>query len=172
MFQERLLIWLLGSGVYLVLHALVYLVVLRSIETFRRERGIFAYHALSAIVVALSVLVGAALAPSWEALATVVAVVCLHGIYSMTFLEVWSLSQGSYSLTILRTVEESPPGTPIDEAGLEAVGIGKRQQRLDGITAIGLARRHADTLALTSLGMVVASGLGLIAWLANVRQDA
>jgi hypothetical protein len=166
------LTWLLGSGAYLAVHALVYLVVLRSHTTFRRERGIFGYHAGSAVVVSLAVLIGAALAPAWEALATVVAVVCLHGIYSMTFLEVWSLSQGSYSLTILRTIEDGPPGTPIDEASLEAVGIGKRQQRLDGMTAIGLARPQGDKLALTPLGMLVANGLGLVAWLANVRQDA
>jgi len=85
--------WLLGSLAYLVLHALVYLVVLRTRDAFRSERGVFMYHAASAVVVTLAVLIGAAQA-SWmdglaiETLATVVAVVCLHGIYSMTFLEV------------------------------------------------------------------------------------
>ena len=157
---------------YLGLHALLYLLVLRSRETFRSERGIFLYHAASTIVVSLAVLVTGALAPSWESLATILAVVCLHGVYSITFLEIWSLSQGSYSLTILRTVEESAPGAPIDEARLEAVGVGKRQQRLDGMAGIGLARRHGDKLELTALGVLVASGLGLVAWLANVRQDA
>ena len=164
--------WLLGSLAYLALHLVLYLVVLRIREAFRSERGIFLYHALSAAVVTLIVLLGVALAPSFGALAVAVAIICLHGIYSMTFLEVWSLSQGSYSLTILRAVESSPPGTRLDEPSLEAVGVGKRQQRLSVMLALRLARLDDEEVSLTALGTLVASGLGLIAWLANVRQDA
>src|SRR3954454_15181823 len=102
--------WFLGSLIYLALHALVYATVLRPRDAFRRERGIFAYHALSAVGVTLVVLARLALAPSLDTLATFVAVVCLHGIYSTSFLEVWSLSQASYSLKILRHVEETGEG--------------------------------------------------------------
>jgi hypothetical protein len=146
--------------------------VLRKVDAFRSERGVFAYHAISAAAVSLTALLVAALAPSFDALAMLVAVVCLHGIYSMTFLEVWSLSQGSYSLTILSAVDHSPPGTPLDEPRLEAVGVGKRQQRLSGMTELGLARIDDEDVSLTPFGTLVGSGLGLIAWLANVRQDA
>lgn len=166
------MVWFLGSFAYLALHALMYFAVLRQHDTFRRERGIFLYHAVSAVLVTLAVLGQFVLTPTFESLATVCAVVCLHGIYSMSFLEVWSLSQGSYSLRIMRHVDAIGAGVPLDTAMLEEAGVSHRTQRLDGLAALGIAQQHGETLALTAFGSLVASALASIAWLANVRQTS
>jgi hypothetical protein len=163
-------VWLLGALVYLALHALLYATVLRSRDTFRRERGIFAYHALSAFFVSLTVLVGLALTSSSDVLVTIVAVVCLHGIFSTSFLELWSLSQGSYSLKILRHVATADAGDPVNMAVMEDAGIAHRTHRLEALTTLRIARRRGDALELAPLGQVAAGVLALIAWLANVRQ--
>jgi hypothetical protein len=165
-------IWFLCAAVYLALHALLYVTVLRSRDTFRRERGIFAYHAVSTGLVSLTVLVGLLLAPSFEALATLVAVICLHGIYSTTFLEVWSLSQGSYSLKILRHVASVGDGVAVDTSALEDVGVAHRTHRLEALTTLRIARLDDGVLELTTFGRVIANALASVAWLANVRQTA
>ena len=166
------MIWLLGALAYLTLHAVVYATVLRSRDTFRRERGIFAYHAVSAALVSLLASGALIATPSLEGLATVVAVVCLHGIYSTSFLELWSLSQGSYSLKILRHIATRDTHDPLDTSALENTGIAHRTHRLEALTAAGLTRQRGGQLELAPLGRAVAGALGLVAWLANVRQAA
>jgi hypothetical protein len=165
-------IWFLCAVGYLALHALLYVVVLRTRDTFRRERGIFAYHAISTVLVSLVVLVALLVTPSFEGLATLVAVICLHGIYSTSFLEVWSLSQGSYSLKILRHIASLGDSAAVDTAALEDAGVAHRTHRLEALTTMRIARLEGDVLALTVLGRLAASVLASIAWLANVRQTA
>jgi hypothetical protein len=164
--------WFLGALAYVALHALVYATALRSRDTFRRERGIFAYHAVSAALVSVLALGSLIARPSFESLAMAVAVVCLHGIYSTSFLELWSLSQGSYSLKILRHIAAADTPNALDTSVLEDVGIAHRTHRLEALTSARLTRQRDGQLELAPLGRAVAGALGLIAWLANVRQTA
>ena len=94
-------------ALYLAAHLLLYVAVLRHLPAFRREQTIFAYHALSAVLVTASaVVVPLALGTGFDA-EWFVAVVALHGIYSVSFLELWSLAEGGYSLQILERLDRA-----------------------------------------------------------------
>lgn len=170
---------LLGwSVVYVVGHLLLYVLVLRRRDAFRSERVIFRYHVLSALLLTAVALTGlAATVAGWLApgsgvnLDTAVAVVALHGTYSLSFLEVWSLAEGGYSLQILEHVRSAEQaGRPLDVAALRAIGSAKQASRLDGLGRLGLVRQHGEQIELTGVGRVIAAVLASIAWLTNVQD--
>jgi hypothetical protein len=152
-------------------HLLLYFAVLRHLPAFRGERTIFLYHALSAIGVTLVVVVSLLVPGSGIDLEWAVAIVALHGIYSVSFLEVWSLADGGYSLQILEHVQRADRlGERPDVEALRAIGIAKQGNRLAGLAAIGLVRQEAGRVSLTAAGRVVASFFALLAWLAHTQD--
>lgn len=164
-------LWLIGIALYLGGHLLLYCLIMRRLPLFARENVIFLYHALSTAVV-VAVAFGLALArgsPTGWLIG--LAVTSLHGIYSLSFLELWSLAEGSYSLSILAAF-----GTPADGekgiglAALDRIGSRKRASRLESLGRLGLVRARGDRWELTSRGRAVAAGLSLVAWLANLKK--
>jgi hypothetical protein len=165
------LTWLAWGAAYLAGHLGVYFLVVRHARATSRELAIFLYHLASAagtaLVLLLALLAGP---PGGPDLATAVGIVALHGIYSTSFLELWSLSEGGYSLTIMAHVERARARRhPVHVAGLRQLGRWKQATRLGGLERLGLIRRERGHVALTPLGRVVAWGLALIAWAANIR---
>ena len=157
-------------AVYFAAHLLLYAVVLRRLPAFRREDVIFKYHALSAVAVTLSVAAGWLLGWGIDA-DTAVAVVGLHGLYSVTFLELWSLAEGGYSLQILEGLAGAERrGEPADVEALRAIGAAKQGHRLAGLASIGLVRYEGSRVGLTGAGRLVASAFALLAWLTNVKD--
>ena len=157
--------------VYLAAHLLLYVVVLRRLPAFRREGVIFAYHALSAVAVTLVVLLEPLVLGVPFDFERIVAVVGLHGIYSTSFLELWSLAEGGYSLQILERLDRAERrGEPADIEALRAIGAAKQGNRLAGLSSIGLVRQTAGRVELTGTGRAVASVLALLAWLTNVQD--
>jgi hypothetical protein len=156
---------------YLAAHLLLYFVVLRNLSAFRDERTIFLYHALSAIGVSLAVVVSLFVPGSDADLEWVVAIIALHGVYSVTFLEVWSLAEGGYSLQILEHLKRAEClGEPPDVEALRAIGIAKQGDRLAGLAGLGLVRQESGSVSLTATGRVVASCFVLLAWLTHVQD--
>ncbi len=157
--------------VYLAAHLILYFAVLRHLPAFRAERTIFLYHALSAIGVSLVVLIGLFVPGSGTDLTWAVAVIALHGVYSTTFLELWSLAEGGYSLQILEHVERAERlGQAPDAEALRAIGIAKQGNRLAGLASIGLVRQEDGRVSLTAAGRLVAACFAFLAWLTNVRD--
>jgi hypothetical protein len=80
-------------------------VIVRGGTSVASERGIFRFHVASfaalAILLAAFVAAGASIGTSAGALA-------LHGIYSLSFLELWSLSEGGFSVTGLLRLSRKP----------------------------------------------------------------
>src|SRR5215210_578880 len=100
-----------------------------------------------------------------------VAIVGLHGLYSVTFLELWSLAEGGYSLQILEGLAGAERrGEPADIEALRAIGAAKQGNRLAGLASIGLVRYEGSRVALTGPGRLVASAFALLAWLTNVQD--
>jgi hypothetical protein len=101
-----------------------------------------------------------------------VAVVLLsaHGIYSLSFLELWSLTQGSYSLSILEKalVEPLTAQHESDIQELIEIGISKQQDRIIALQNLGLVKGYNNDFRLTSKGRKLASILSMIAWTANI----
>jgi hypothetical protein len=156
---------------YFAAHLLLYVAVLRSLPAFRREGVIFAYHALSAIGVTLTVLLSPLVFGTRFNLAWIVAIVAIHGVYSTTFLELWSLAEGGYSLQILEHLDRAERrGEPADLEALRAIGAAKQANRLAGLSSIGLVRQAGGRVELTGGGRLVASAFALLAWLTNAQD--
>src|SRR4029077_20843025 len=76
---------------------------------FQTERGIFLYHFISAVLFAAGALAAGIARFSDAAMAVSVGLIAVHGIYSTSFLELWSLAQGSYSISILTGIASQGP---------------------------------------------------------------
>jgi hypothetical protein len=163
---------LLACFAALVAHAVLYFAVLRDWPGLASEKAIFLYHMISAIALAgglgiWALAVGGSEVWTWFACA-----VMLHGIYSLSFLELWALADDSYSLAIMEIIDRG--GRASDPAlmqRLEAIGMGKQASRLDALRANGLVREIGDgSFTLTRVGRAaVVFGRALL-FLANVNK--
>lgn len=160
------------SGVfYLGTHLLFYILVLRHTLLFSREKVIFFYHASSALAMVCILLGIFAIVPQSGNLISAVGVMSLHGIYSLSFLELWSLAEGSYSLTILDRVDAAQAeGVGINLAELQRIGASKKKNRIEGLQRLRLVRRQGERFSLTVLGRLVALGLCIIARAVDLKK--
>jgi hypothetical protein len=157
----------LFSITYVACHLGLYTVVLRQTRAVRTERGIFAYHLASyGLLLALLVTAGfTGIAPA--AGPAVLFAAGLHGVYSLSFLEAWSLSQGSYSLRILDWIDRA--GGAADSATLaqlQTVGSSKHQDRAGDLLRLGLLAAKGR---LRPAGRVAARLLQGLLWLSHGR---
>jgi len=161
------------AGVYLAFHFLLYALLLRRRQAFTWERTIFAYHLVGALGLAGALAVWIMVAPQPGDALIALGVVALQGIYSLSFLELWSLAEGSYSISILERVErDGSAATPERLSDLNRIGMRKREDRLDGLRRLQLVRPRGNRIELTGLGRVISGGLRLIGWLAAARPGA
>jgi hypothetical protein len=149
----------------------LYTALRRRITWLTSERGILLYQALSSVVLIVVGFAAVSMHPNVEVVAGLVAATALHGIYSLSFLELWSLAEGSYSLSILERVEQATrQGEAVDVSGLEGLGGAKKEQRLGSLERLGLIRDTADQVTLTHRGQRVARILAGVARSAGVAR--
>ncbi len=154
---------------YFLTHFFLYVLALRHWEPLRKEKGIFLYHAIPAA--ALGVVCAGCIAIDPTQIPTAVLVLGLQGIYSLSFLEVWSLTQGGYSIRILDAVETArESGTVPDLNCCENFGTGKTTLRLGGLETLRMIRRGENGWQLTRLGRMSACSLLLLVRLVNHRN--
>ena len=152
-------------------HGAVYVAVLRHRPTFATSSAVFLYHLIFSGSTAILVTAWLILTNPADAGATGVACVSLLGIYSISFLELWALADGGYSVAILRYLEASP-GADEDQciAHFSRLGIAKQQQRLASIVTLGFARHAGDRLEVSGLGQWVAAAAGAVLRTCDIRQ--
>lgn len=156
---------------YLVVHFSLYVVVCRQRAAFQQERTIFCYHALPALGVTALCVLGVLADPSVDRCAEAAIIVGLQGIYSLSFLELWSLSQIGYSLAILACFQVAhDTGTQPDLGALERVGAAKKAGRIDGLQRLALVETHGALLRLTRRGHIVSAALLSVARLINLKR--
>ena len=156
---------------YLGVHLLLYVLLLRHTRLFLREKVIFLYHAFSALTVTGVLLGATAIATQCGGLVSAMAVISLHGIYSLSFLELWSLAEGSYSLSILDHVDAARGADAgIDLAELHRIGAVKKGSRIESLQRLRLVGRRGDRFGLTPLGRLGVVGLGIVLWAANLGK--
>lgn len=161
----------LFAGLYLPTHLTLYFIACRNQPAFRTERGILLFHLVSACALTLGAGSWAFLANpfSTSLLAAGVAAIFAHGIYSLTFLELWTLSQISFSQEVLdRATSSGISRTALDE--LAAIGDRKRVERIAGLHKSGLIVLRKGKWALTGRGRIVASGLAAVQALPSVQS--
>lgn len=152
--------------IWCVLHFLLF-VAARGFAKVRRERFAFLFHvvsfALLAAVAAYAVITGS------QPIVVGLGALAIHGIYSLTVLEVWSLSEGSYALSMLRRLADKPSDKAGIVAQFAALGESKRSSRLTALRDGGLIE-GAGTVALTKKGRVVALAIAALRRLANFEN--
>ncbi len=149
---------------YILAHLAAYIAFVRGSPWGKTERGIFLYHSCSFLTFAATTLVlctffgfGISL---W------ISVLALHGIYSLTFLELWSLTQGSYSLQLLEAAAKNGDLAHLRKLSeLRELGGSKIEQRLVSLSGLHLIRGQAKDITLTWLGSILASFFRLVVWL-------
>jgi hypothetical protein len=134
---------------YLVLHLSAYRFLLRTRwRVLQTEKGIFGYHAVS-FAVAFTAVSVALLAKSELNFDWLVFTIGAHGVYSLSFLELWSLTQGSYSLSLLAAVDRlGGEATDVRLQELSEIGRGKTNARTSDLARLGLMRPDGATLTL------------------------
>lgn len=152
---------------YLSIHFLLYALVLRNLRFFYQEKNIFLYHAISFLGVSAAGVGLVVLDPA--ALGRVTAAVSLHGIYSLSFLELWALSDGGYSLRILDQIDQR--GVAADFKSLEVLGASKKKYRLSSLERLGLLAPHPAGWMLTSRGRAVAGFLSFFVFISKQKDQ-
>lgn len=156
---------------YLVLHFTLFVFIFRHHPRFRSEGGVLLLHVASAVALVAGMLVWFGLSPSQTRLAFAVGAGAAHGIYSLSFLEIWALSDGGYSLRVLAAVVSRGQSTAAKlEAHFTALSSGKKEGRLDSLFELGLVQKDENTYALTPRGNVVAKFIAGIGYLAKLEK--
>jgi hypothetical protein len=147
-------------------HFLVFLVQ-RGTGALNRERAIFLFHAIP-FAVFLMLLV-AALVAGFLSFAEATGALSVHGIYSLTFLEFWSLAQGGYTVSLLRLLVPGPMTQETVLHELSLLGEKKREDRLLALECRKLIRRANECVTLTKRGKLIARVVLLLRWLSNAK---
>ena len=152
-------------------HGAVYVAVLRHLPAFATSIAVFLYHLVFSGSMAMLVVAWLILTNALDAGATAVACVSLLGIYSISFLELWALADGGYSLAILRYLE-AHPGADEQEciAHFARLGMAKQQQRLASVVTLRFVRRAGDRLEVSGFGQWVAAAADAVLRTCNIRQ--
>lgn len=159
-----------GLGCILVLlHLTFYLVLLRDWPALKNEKAIFLSHCGSFAALVFAAAASCILVPGEQMVKAALAALALHAIYSMSFLELWSLSQSSYSIAMLDAIEEQPDlNTEALTARFAATGKQKKEARLLGLERMGLLRRGRGRLELARRGWVAAALLLALRFIAKL----
>jgi hypothetical protein len=158
------------SIAYVATHLVLYVVIVRKRQV--HEAGIFLFHAGSFLVF-LTMLLGITLFSfSGGLLAGALAGVSVHAIYSLSFLELWALSDGSLSLRIMADVAGSGRSTRADIiARNHPTSDKKKQHRMETLMRLGLARKDGCDYHLTGHGRLLAAIFAAIAASADIHES-
>jgi hypothetical protein len=161
--------WILLAG-FIAAHVLAYIAVFRHLKVFAAERAIAIYHGLA--FAAVFVVVVVAFARGTIGFAASCGLLALQYLYSLSFLELWTLAEGSYSLQILlRVSRQASVSREEILASCEAIGADKKRNRLHDLQALGLIAQDPDgTFKLAAMGRMLVDMLSLIMRLTTIRE--
>ena len=167
------MIVIVGALAVVFLNLAGYFLYLRRRLMQDAEGAVLKYHVVS---FCLTAAICGALAVSMDrdGFAAWVAAVCLHAIFSMSFLELWSVSEGSFFLAVMDRLvawRKTGGGQPFDVSPLAEIGRRKRINRLDALLGKGWIAEKNGMLSLTGTGRAVAGAFNLLRWIMHVRKS-
>lgn len=156
---------------YLIFHFFLFVSYFRHRPAFRTEGGILLLHLISVVLLIILEILSCWPSPSQADFAFIIGSTAGHCIYSLTFLEIWALSEGGYSLRVLSEVVKNKHSTI---EGLEkhfaALSSGKKEERLDSLLVLGLVQKRQNTFSLTSRGKYLALFIAGICYLSQLDK--
>lgn len=163
---------LIYCGAYFALQFFLYFFLSKVFNYFTTERSIFLYHLASASFFTAVIGFWAATATSPDSWVWFTTAMMLHGIYSLSFLELWALADDSYSLAILAAIERTGSASEADLIGkLSAIGARKQRSRVNDLAGLGLIRGTASgEMLLTIAGRGFAFCAKILLFLTGVRR--
>jgi hypothetical protein len=97
--------------------------------------------------------------------------VAIHAIYSLSVLELWTLTEGSYAIAMLASLKHKPVTRAELAARFRPLGEQKRTARVEALEKSGAVRIDGE-LHLTLRGAHIARVVSLLRSLANIRDSA
>jgi membrane-associated HD superfamily phosphohydrolase len=151
----------------LSVHILLYFFFLR--KKVRTEVNILGYHILLSLFLAVITILF--LKSQYASYSAIILTVSIYGIYSLSFLELWTLSQISYSREILVKAKNGIISENNDYfVQLQNLGDQKRVARLNSLKSKRIIFIKNNTWHLTKLGQFIANILNIILWLPNIKN--
>lgn len=161
--SEWLPLWL--GACWCLCHLSGYVAIKRRINS---EFLVFQYHFQSFFASVLAVVI--LVAVEWVGITVGAGIIALHIIYSISFLEIWSFSQGSYSSQIIRNIAKNPGITAQQAIALMShIGNSKRLERVVALQRLRLIKDQEE-ISLTPAGRCVSNFILGICWLANWKD--
>lgn len=169
-FIANFMFWAL-IGIYIVVHFLLYTIYFRRKEYFGTEQGIFLFHLVPLVCLVAIAFVAFLRNPSNDSFALIVGAGAAHGIYSLSFIELWLLSEGGYSLRILSELVRRGASTTSElQQQFVDVSARKKQGRLESLVALKLIEHDQDRFGLSKRGMVLVKAMVLVVILAGYQS--
>jgi hypothetical protein len=164
--------WFMGTVLcYLALILLASLILPRIQGRFATERGILQMHVSSFVCFAAGLFFYFYFAPSEERAAEAVGALAAHVILSISFLEVWSLTEGGYSLQMIQAIHKQALEREVLIDKFTNLGNQKREDRLSNLKQMGFIYENDDLIELTPRGRIVAQFIAGMLALANIKDN-
>jgi len=159
------------SLIFIFLNFLIYFFYYRHRPIGRSEKGIFLYQLMSLLILTtLTVLI--VHDQNLEAFITaIIFSISIHGIYSLSFLEIWSLSEGGYSLQILDIIDRNMGFLPEESFNnLVKVGDEKKSKRINSLVKLNLIKVSGNYISLTYYGIIASVIVKSFRFLADIKK--
>lgn len=156
------MIILLLVCVYLMIHLAIIRIFQRG-NSGRAERSILLLHVASFFVLLTLLSTTLILRFPSATLSGATAALFLHAVYSLSYLELWALSEGSLSLRILADVAMTAPRPRAEVIAAHVLLVdSKKTQRMTTLIALGIVRKDESAYCLTSAGQLLSGLLGAL----------
>lgn len=166
-----LILIFITSFLLILLNFTFYLVCFRYLSIGKSELGIFLYQLVSLIML---IFLNAFITYDLNLETLILSVIfstTFHGIYSLSFLEIWSLSEGGYSLQILNIIDKYSGSLPDSSFRiLVQVGDEKKKDRIKSLAKLNLINLSGDEISLTGYGKFASYGIKFVRTLANIYK--
>ena len=160
------------SFTIILLNFLIYIFNYRYRKIGKTEKGIFLFQLISLLMLT-GIILFVARNLNLETFITVIFLtVSLHSIYSLSFLEIWSLSEGGYSLQILQIINNNSGVLPKKSFEiLVKVGDEKKQKRIESLKKLDLVKIDEKYISLSSSGLIASNIVNFFRLLTNVKES-
>lgn len=167
---------LLGLALaYCLAQLTAYALALRNLRFFRHEGGILAFQVASFALYSALATAAYFLGEVGE-ISVLLGVYALHTIYSMLFLILWAICDGSYSFNILREMEKArEAGKVVDDEAIYRFATFKEQEkdRLETVYKLNLGRKTGENeVRISGIGKLIGGVLELVLWFSNLKNKS